>query len=128
MPSCFANWLLASQSHTRIQKHQCDNTAWVESHNVLPNHSLKFTWFDTACSSSRAEEIFPLVHSLFDPDVYIGPGCSGASESGMNAVAAATGADFPIPVISWGAGSPALGVLADYPMFSRVVGEVMRNF
>ena len=87
--------------------------------NLLPNHDVKFVWYDTQCDKEKADLLL-LVGKTFTPDVFIGPPCSVVVEEAISRYEILNG-DMEVPVLSWGAANPKFADKNQYPMFSRVV-------
>jgi len=61
---------------------------FIQSSEMLPDHTLNFVQFNDNCDGDKGEAIYPRVHELYDPDVYITNVCKSPTERGMAAITA----------------------------------------
>ena len=107
------SWPLGESISPVILKAISDST---EVKGYLPNHEVKFVWFDTQCDSEYAY-LLPIVGKAFKPDVFIGPPCSVVVEGAVS-IAELLYGPMTTPIVSWGAANPAFADKDEYPMVS----------
>jgi len=112
------SWPLGESISPVILKAISDST---EIKGYLPNHEVKFVWFDTQCDAVKVD-LLPLVSKVFKPDVFIGPPCSVVVEEAVSISELLYG-PMKKPILSWGAANPVFADKEKYPMFSRVVAS-----